>query len=82
MRFYASNMVLNIHSDASYLSEPCSQSCVVGHFFLGWIPKDNKSICLNGAIFTLYTIPKFIMSLAVKEELGTLFLNIKEGRMK
>ena len=35
MRFYASDMILNIHSDASYLSVKDARSRAGGHFFLG-----------------------------------------------
>jgi hypothetical protein len=35
MRFHASDMVLNIHSDASYLSEANTHSHACGHFFMG-----------------------------------------------
>ncbi len=54
VHFRASSMILNIHLDASYLSdEPnaCSRAC--GHFFLGWLPKNGNPIQLNGAFHTL-----------------------------
>ena len=35
IRYTASNMILYIHSDASYLSEPQACSRSVGHYFLG-----------------------------------------------
>jgi hypothetical protein len=35
MRFKASNMIMNVHSDASYLSEANAQSRACGHFFMG-----------------------------------------------
>jgi hypothetical protein len=35
VRFHASDMVLNIHSDASYLSELAARSHACGHFFMG-----------------------------------------------
>jgi hypothetical protein len=34
IRYYASDMQLKIHSDASYLSEPCTKSRIGGYFFL------------------------------------------------
>ena len=34
VRFHALNMILNIHSDASYLSEAKARSRTCGHFFL------------------------------------------------
>ena len=39
VRFHASDMVMNIHSDASYLSESGARSQACGHFFMGWMPK-------------------------------------------
>jgi hypothetical protein len=38
--FRASDMVLNVHSDASYLSETTAHSRACGHFFMGWSPKN------------------------------------------
>jgi hypothetical protein len=53
IRFTASDMVLNVHSDASYLLEKNAHSHACGHFFMGWTPKDGDHIKLNGAFFTL-----------------------------
>ena len=44
MRFRASDMILNIHLDASYLSVRSGRSRACGHFFLGWMPKDGEAI--------------------------------------
>jgi hypothetical protein len=77
--FQASDMVLNVHSDASYLLEMKAHSCACGHFFMGWSPKNGDPIKLNGAFFTLCTILCFVVVLAAEAELGTLFLNCKEG---
>ena len=81
VRFHASDMILNIHSDASYLSEPGGKSRAAGHFFLGWIPRDGEPIRLNGAFFTLCSILKFVAASAAEAELGALFLNMREGRI-
>jgi hypothetical protein len=35
VRFYSSDMILNVHSDASYLSKTNAHSCMWGHFFHG-----------------------------------------------
>jgi hypothetical protein len=35
VRFHASDMVSNIHLDASYLSETMARSQACGHFFMG-----------------------------------------------
>ena len=74
-------MVLNIHSDASYASEIGAKSRAAGHYFLGWKPRDNAPIRLNGAIYTLCNIMKFVASSAAEAELGALFMNSKEGRI-
>jgi hypothetical protein len=39
IRFQALDMVLNVHSDASYLLETKAHSRACGHFFMGWSPK-------------------------------------------
>jgi hypothetical protein len=79
IRFQASDMVLNIHSNASYLSETKAHSCACGHFFMGWSPKDGDPIKLNGAFYTLCTILCFVVASVAEAELGALFLNCKEG---
>ena len=40
VRYHASDMVMNIHSDASYLSETKARSRACGHFSMGWVPKN------------------------------------------
>ena len=72
-------MVLNIHSDASSSSERGAKSRSAGHYFLGWKPRDNATIRLNGAIYTLCNIMKFVASSADEAELGVLFMNAREG---
>ena len=73
-------MILNIHSDALYLSEPQAKSRVTGHFFLVDIPQDNKPIMTNGNIFNVCAILKFVVRLAAEAELGALFINAKAGK--
>ena len=74
-------MILQIHKDASYLSEPKARSRASGQYFLGWIPQNKQPIHLNGAIYKLCTVLKFIASSAAEAELGALFLNIEKGRL-
>ena len=45
------------------------------------MPQNKELIRLNGKIYTLCTVLKFIASSAAEVELGALFLNIKEGRV-
>jgi hypothetical protein len=79
VHYHKSDMKLNIHSDASYLSETRARSRVTGHFFLGSTPTDNQPIELNGAIYTLCGILKIVVASAAEAELGALFMNIKDG---
>ncbi len=66
VRFHASDMILNIHSDASYLSEAKARSRARGHFFLGWMPRDGEPICLNGAFHVSTTILRFVVASVAK----------------
>ena len=81
LRYYASDMVLNIHSDTSYLSAPNAQSRSAGYYFIGSVPKNCQPIKLNGAIHILCTVLKLVASLAAEAELGALFLNSKEDKI-
>ena len=81
IRYYALEMILNIHSDASYLSESQSRSRNAGHYLLGYIPKKGDPIPLNGEIYVQSVILKFIVTSLAEAELGALFLNAKEGKI-
>ena len=74
VRFVASDMILALHSDASYLSEPKVKSRTAGHFFLG---KQNDEDFDNGAIMTLSKIIKHVMSSASEAETAAMFYNCK-----
>ena len=78
IRFRATDMVMNIHSDVSYLSEPKSRSRACGHFFLGWLPVDRQPIRLNGAFHTLCYILRFVVASTAEAKLRALFLNCQE----
>jgi hypothetical protein len=69
-------MILQVHSDAGYANEKGAQSQAGGHFFLS---NNNSSAPNNGAILTMSTIIKAVMSSAAEAELGALFLNAKEA---
>ena len=79
VRFYASDMILNIHSDASYLSEAKARSRACGHFFMGWMPIDDAPIRLNGAFHVSTTILRFVVASAAEAELGALYHNCQTG---
>ena len=73
-------MILQIHSDALYLTAPKSRSRAGGHFFLGSIPVIGQHIALNGPIQALFTIPNHVASSTVEAEIGAFFLNAKEAK--
>ena len=64
IQYYASEMILNIHFDASYLSESRAQSRTAGNYFLGSIPKKGEPIPINGAIYVHIGILKFVVTSA------------------
>ncbi len=74
LTYQASDMVLAIHSDASYLSEPKSCSRAGGHMFMAGkdeIPTNNR------AVLNISQIIRAVMSSAAEAELGALFINAK-----
>ena len=81
LRYRASDMILNVHSDAFYLSAPRAQSRTGSSFFLGSLPTDSGPIKLNGAIHITCTILKLVAASAVEAELGALFLNAQEAKV-
>jgi hypothetical protein len=78
IRFHKSDMILNCHSDASYLSEPQSRSQVGGYFYLGNAnePLDNPKP--NCPIHVESRIIKNIMASASEAEIAVLFHNGQE----
>jgi hypothetical protein len=65
-------MILAVHSEAGYCNKKKSRSQAGGHFFLS---NDDKHPPNNGAILTIATIIKAVMSSAAEAELGALYLN-------
>jgi len=74
VRFVASDMILALHSDASYLSEPDGKSRAAGHFYLN---KLNDDYFNNGVILTLSKVIKHVMTSASEAETAALFYNCK-----
>ncbi len=81
IHYHASIMILNLHSDALYLSTPHAHSCAGGYFFLGRLPIDRKLIELNGAIHITCTILKLVAASAVEAKIVALFLNAQEAKV-
>ncbi|MGL5937077.1 MAG: Ty1/Copia family ribonuclease HI, partial [Cetobacterium sp.] len=72
-------MILYIHSDASYLSEPKARSRVGGFFYLGNKNEPTNNSHPNGAVHIESRIMKNVMSSAAEAETGALFHNGQEG---
>ncbi|KAL7524781.1 hypothetical protein ACHAXR_000712, partial [Thalassiosira sp. AJA248-18] len=81
IRYYASGMIFNVHSDAIYPTSPKARSRAGGHFPLGSLSKDGCPIKLNGAILTQSTILKCVATSAAEAELGALFLNAMDAKI-
>jgi hypothetical protein len=61
IRYHASDMILYIHSESSYLSEIEAKSRVGGFFYMGSSTHTNKKPT-NGAILIISTVLKHVMS--------------------
>jgi hypothetical protein len=78
IRYHASDMILHIHSDASYLSENESKSNASGFIYTGSNAKTDKNLT-NGAILIISKVLKHVMLSAAEAEIGAVFINAKEG---
>ena len=74
--YRASDMVLAIHSDASYLNEEEARSRAGGHHFLS---ENVPFPANNGAIYNEASIIKAVMSSAAESEIGSLYTNAPKG---
>jgi hypothetical protein len=79
--YCASNMILNVHSNASYLSAPNACSRTGGYFFLGSTPCDGSPIQINGTVHVTCTNLKLVATSTAEAELGALFLNAQEAKV-
>ena len=84
IRYKRSDMVLWVHSDASYLSFPKAQSRAGGMHFLSNKPPSpnnpaNSKPTLNRIVFVVYKILRNIMASAAEAELGDFFFNCQEA---
>jgi hypothetical protein len=77
IRYSTSDMILQCHSDASYLSEPKARSRAGGLFYMGSANIGNAA--LNGAVLASTSIMKPVLSSASEAEIGALFDNCKKA---
>ncbi len=76
LSYHASDMVLAVHSNASYLSKPKACSRAGGHFFLS---NDTIVPPNSGAVLNIAHIIKNVMSLATKAEVAGLYIMARKA---
>jgi hypothetical protein len=77
IRYHASNMILHIHSDTSYLSVSNARSRLGGLFFCRDKPPQEDT--LNGSILNVASVIKSVVASAAESELGACFQNAQRG---
>jgi hypothetical protein len=77
IRYHASDMILHIHSDASYLLVSNARSRLGGRFFLG--NKSNEQETLDGSILNVAAVIKNVVASAAESEIGACFHNAQSG---
>jgi hypothetical protein len=77
IRYHASDMILHIHSDASYLSVSNARSRLGGLFFCG--EKSPHEDNLNGSIINVASVIKNVVASADESEVGACFQNAQSG---
>ena len=75
IRYYASDMVLWVDSDAAYLVTPDSKSRISGYYYLSGHPKRTKQPFLNRAVLVEYKTIQHVVSSAAETETAGLFHN-------
>lgn len=84
IRYIASDMVLWVHSDASYLTAPKARSRASGYHFLSTRPAlppnaSDEPPPDNGPIHVLCQIMRPVLASAAEAEMGALFVNAKHA---
>jgi hypothetical protein len=81
IRFHASDMVLHVESDASYLSEAEAKSRYAGYFYLSKNPNGTNILYppMNGAVLFNANIIKETVASAAEAKLAGLFHNAQDA---
>jgi hypothetical protein len=77
IRYHASDMILHIHSDASYLSVSNTRSRLGGLFFLG--NKSPEQDILDGSILNVAAVIKNVVASTDESEVEACFHNAQSG---
>jgi hypothetical protein len=76
IRFYASDMILKICSDAAYLVLPKAKSRVAVHYHLGWKHNPGR---VNGAVAVLCQTLKNVVGSATEAKIGGVYTGGRHG---
>jgi hypothetical protein len=79
IQIHKSDMILYVHSDASYLSKPKARSRICGYFYLGDRDEPADKPRPNAPIHIKSCITKNVMSSSSKGETSALFHNGQEA---
>ncbi len=71
-------MILNTHSNSSYLLKTQAGSHAWGHFFMGWLPKNGEPIHLNDTFHVSLTIMRFVAAPTQKPSLVCCITTVKK----
>jgi hypothetical protein len=77
LRYNASEMILHIHSDTSYLSVSNARSRLGGLFFCG--DKRPQEDTLSGSILNVASVIKNVVASAAESEVGACFQDAQSG---
>ena len=75
IRYYASDMILKITSDAAYLVQPKARSRAAVHYHFGWLNSDR----VNGAVDVLCQTIKNVVSSAAEAGTGGIYIGGKHA---
>ena len=75
IRYHPCDMILKVHSDASYLSEPKARSRCGGHFYLGKQPV--RLYTPNGPLLNTTNVIHTVVTSAAEAEYAALYMNAK-----
>ena len=75
LRYYASDMVLHVDSDAAYLVAPNARSRISGYFHLSDHPNITKHPKLNGAILVECKTLRHVVSSSAEAEVAGIYHN-------
>ena len=81
IRYWQSDMILPIHSDALFLVEWDAKSNYGGYFYLEWNQNDDEPQKTNGAVDVSASLLPLVAMSVSEAELGVTFYNAKKVKV-